>query len=151
MLEAFSSPQELLAKRGWLDRLGATGSLLCAVHCAALPIVLVLAPALGASLANHAFEVGFVAFASVLALTSLLMGYRHHHRASALALLLPGCGLLWIGVALDTLHVGGYLHAIAMAGGGTVLACAHVVNLRHARHAGCQTHHVVVSTTGAVA
>ena len=35
--------------RALLDRFGATGSLLCAVHCAVLPLLLALAPSLGLS------------------------------------------------------------------------------------------------------
>jgi hypothetical protein len=56
----------LATKRGLLDRVGATGSMICAVHCAALPVVLVLAPAFGAWFGSPTFEIGFIAFASVL-------------------------------------------------------------------------------------
>src|SRR6478672_8405035 len=52
------------------DRFGATASFLCAIHCALLPFVIAVLPALGlAFLADHRFERGFIAFASVLALT----------------------------------------------------------------------------------
>src|SRR5690606_2417409 len=37
------------ATRQFIDRFGATGSLLCAVHCALLPALLAVAPALGLS------------------------------------------------------------------------------------------------------
>ncbi|MEO7072934.1 MAG: MerC domain-containing protein, partial [Rhodanobacter sp.] len=49
------------------DRVGATASFLCAVHCAALPFVLALLPFVGLGfLADHRFERGFVLFACVL-------------------------------------------------------------------------------------
>ncbi|MBS0192933.1 MAG: MerC domain-containing protein [Proteobacteria bacterium] len=121
-------------RRDVLDRIGATGSLLCAVHCAALPLVLVAVPAIGTGLASHAFEVGFVAFASLLGMASLLLGYRAHRAGRALALLAPGIALLWCGVALDALHASRGWHALAMATGGSLVACAHWVNLRLSAH-----------------
>jgi hypothetical protein len=116
--------------QGLLDRLGATGSMLCAVHCAAVPLVLAIAPAIGAGFANHAFEVGFIAFASLLGLTSLVLGYRRHRVGHALLLLTPGIALLWSAVMLAPLHENPIAHAVAMACGGTLIATAHVLNLR---------------------
>jgi hypothetical protein len=113
-----------------LDRVGATGSMLCAVHCAALPLLLAIAPAIGAGFANHAFEVGFIAFASLLGLTSLILGYRRHRVGRALLLLVPGIALLWSAVLSERLHESTIAHAVAMAVGGTMVACAHLLNLR---------------------
>ncbi|MBS0576819.1 MAG: MerC domain-containing protein [Proteobacteria bacterium] len=120
-----------------LDRVGATGSLLCAVHCAALPLLLAIAPAIGVGLANHDFEIGFVAFASLLGLTSLLLGYRRHRHSRALVLLLPGIVLLCLGVAVEGTHDRVIAHALLMACGGSLVATAHWLNLRIGkRHAG---------------
>ena len=113
-----------------LDRVGATGSMLCAVHCAALPLVLAIAPAIGAGFANHTFEIGFIAFASLLGLTSLILGYRRHRVGLALSLLVPGIALLWCAVLIEPLHENLIAHAIAMACGGSLIACAHLLNLR---------------------
>ena len=69
------------------DRVGATASFLCAVHCAALPFVIAILPALGLSfLADHRFERIFIACASALALAALIRGYRRHRDATALYL-----------------------------------------------------------------
>ncbi len=115
--------------------------MLCAVHCAALPLLLAIAPAIGAGFANHTFEVGFIAFASLLGLTSLILGYRRHRVGRALALLVPGIALLWTAVFVERLHDSTIAHAIAMAVGGTLIACAHLLNLRlahaHAADCGC--------------
>lgn len=119
--------------RSAIDRLGATGSLLCAIHCAALPAVLVAAPALGAVFAHRGFDIGFVAFATALGLASLLSAYRIHGSGRALRVLVPGLLLLWVGVALDGVHGLGMVHAALMALGGTLVAAAHVLNLRLAR------------------
>ena len=49
-----------------LDRIGATGSLVCAVHCAALPLLIALLPSLGiATWLGDGFELGFVVFAAI--------------------------------------------------------------------------------------
>lgn len=111
------------------DRFGATASFLCAIHCAMLPFVLALLPAMGlAFLASHTFERVFVAFAVVLALASLITGWRRHQRFHALWILLPGIVLLLVGVvhAVGT----GLMHTVLLGLGGTLVATAHLVNLR---------------------
>jgi hypothetical protein len=118
------------ARKGLLDRIGATGSVLCAAHCAVLPLLLVVAPAIGAGFANPVFEIGFIAFASALGLASLVLGYRRHRAGRALMFLVPGIALLWCAALVDTLHAGTIIHAIAMTSGGSLVATAHVLNLR---------------------
>ena len=121
-------------RKGLLDRLGATGSMLCAIHCAALPLVLAIAPAIGAGFASESFEIGFIAFACLLGLTSLVIGYREHRVGRALLFLLPGIALLWSAVLIEPLHENLIAHAIAMASGGTLIATAHILNLRLLHH-----------------
>lgn len=112
------------------DRIGATASFLCAIHCAALPFVLALLPLLGLGfLADHRFERGFVMFACALALFSLVTSYRHHRRPQPLMLAMPGLVLLIIGVTFAD----GYsiaLHSVLVTCGGLLVATAHFVNLR---------------------
>ena len=118
------------------DRVGAAASFLCALHCAALPFVLAVLPALGLGfLADHLFERIFIACASGFALTVLLHGYRRHRDARALAFLVPGLLLLWIGGFLLDGHTTAALHAVLVALGGSCVALAHVTNLR-VQHAG---------------
>ena len=122
-------PRRLLAPM--LDRIGATGSLLCAIHCAVLPLLIVALPSLGlAAWLDDDFELGFVLFASLLGLYSLVRGYRRHHALVALRLLVPGLAALWLGVLYPPLHGSTVLHAIAMTAGGTLVGMAHLVNLR---------------------
>lgn len=125
-------PAETLA--GTADRLGAAASLLCAVHCAALPFLLALLPALGLGfLASHGFERGFIACASVLALTMAVLGYRRHRTARVFALLVPGLLMLWIGGFAFDLGNATLWHSLLVVAGGTCVSFAHVVNLRLAR------------------
>lgn len=114
-----------------LDRLGATGSLLCALHCAALPLLIAVLPSLGvATWLDDGFERGFVVFATLLGLFTLVWGYRRHRAVRALWLLLPGLAALWLGIGLDALHEAVVPHAVAMTFGGTLVGLAHIANLR---------------------
>jgi len=114
-----------------LDRLGATGSLVCAVHCAALPLLIALLPSFGiAAWLGEDFERGFVAFATLLGLFTLVWGYRRHRVVRALGLLVPGLAALWLGVFYPPLHEALLPHAIVMTIGGTLVGAAHLANLR---------------------
>ena len=75
--------------RHLLDRLGAAGSLVCALHCALVPLLLALAPSLGLSLwLGESLEEIFVVFVTVLGAFSLIWGYRRHRVFRALGMLL---------------------------------------------------------------
>lgn len=115
------------------DRVGATASFLCAIHCAALPFVLAILPLIGLSfLADHAFERGFVLCASALALVALVNGYRRHHRSLPLRLALPGLTLLVIGVTFaESYSI--IVHSVLVTCGGLLVASAHFFNLRFDR------------------
>lgn len=120
---------------GWhvADRIGATASLLCAVHCAALPFVLALLPLVGLGfLAGHVFERVFVLCAATLAAIVLVRGYRHHRTRWPLALALPGIALLVAGVCVD-IDVALVLHTVMVVAGGTLVATGHLLNLRLSR------------------
>jgi len=113
------------------DRIGATASLICALHCAALPFVFAVLPTLGLGfLADHLFERIFIACASALAITVLWHGYRRHHDRRALTLLIPGLLLLWIGGFLVDGHDTIGVHALLVVLGGSCVALAHLTNLR---------------------
>ena len=128
--------------RSLLDRFGATGSMICAVHCALTPVLLAAIPSLGLSTwLGDGFERGFVLFVTVVGLFSLLWGYRRHRAFRALSLLLIGLAVLWAGVYYPPLHHPVVIHAIVMTLGGTLVGLAHIVNLRlnhwHIHDASC--------------
>lgn len=125
----------------WVDSLGSVGATLCAVHCALLPFALALLPVIGLGiLASRGFEGGFVIFATILAVASLWHGYRRHRAYHAMAVLAPGLIALWAGVFIPDFHESVVAHAVAMSIGGTLVAAAHLVNMRlsqghvHAEH-----------------
>jgi hypothetical protein len=115
-----------------IDRFGATGSLLCAVHCAFLPALIVVLPSLGLSAwLGDGLERGFVLFVTLVGVFSLFWGYRRHRKVHALGLLLLGLGALWAGLLYGPWHHGSIaLHAVVMTFGGTLIGIAHLLNLR---------------------
>ena len=134
------------APHSLLDRLGATGSLLCAIHCALLPILIAALPSLGLSAwLAPGLEAGFVLFASLFGLSVLVWSYRRHRAMRALALLVPGLVVLWVGVLYAPLHHSLVPHAVAMTFGGTLVGLAHIANLRlnhgHVHDASCSHAH----------
>lgn len=118
------------------DRLGFATSMLCAIHCAALPVLMALLPTLGLGSQGWVdIDQGIVVFATLLAITTLSIGWRRHRTYHALGLLLPALLLLWFG-AFGPFHAHGdeqqyaWLHLGPMVLGGVLLALAHLTNMR---------------------
>jgi len=134
MLAPTSAALDRAEIRGrWYDRLGAGAATLCAVHCALLPVAMVFLPALGLEfLASHAFEGFFLAFATLFAALSVGHSLRAHGRFYAWPLLLPGLAVLWAERFVPWIHDHVVAHALVMTLGGTLVAIAHIVNLRRA-------------------
>lgn len=65
-----------------LDGLGIAASLLCAIHCAVLPLLFTSLPLLGVDIIqNRVFEFAMIALAFVIGTYALFHGFRrHHHR-----------------------------------------------------------------------
>jgi ABC-type iron transport system FetAB permease component len=77
-------------KLNW-DALGIATSVLCAIHCAVLPLVVVSLPVLGINIVHNAsFEFGMIGLAFVIGSYALWHGYRRHHRRLAPWLLFSG-------------------------------------------------------------
>ena len=124
------------------DRFGATGSLLCALHCALTPLLLAALPSLGLSLwFDGSLEAALVSFVTLLGLLSLGWSYRRHRALRALGLLVPGLAALWAGLLYAPLHESVVPHAVVMTVGGTLVGLAHLLNLRlnhgHVHDASC--------------
>lgn len=112
------------------DRVGFAASLLCAIHCALVPILLALLPAFGLNVGGWVdIDQAFVVFATVLGATTLTLGYRRHRAFRAWAVLVPALALVWVG-SFSSVHDHSAIHAVVMTIGGVLLATAHFVNLR---------------------
>jgi hypothetical protein len=110
-----------------LDFVGFWASLLCAIHCALMPVVLTLSAYAGASwLANPMLEWSFIGISMAVAAWSLLQSYTKQHQ-NALPLLLAGLGLLLL---LGSQNREAAIVPWCMAVGGTLIAGAHYWNWR---------------------
>ena len=69
-------------------------------------------------------------FATLLGVVTVVLGYRRHRVGRALALLLPGLAVLWLGLLAAPLHTQTVAHAVTMTLGGTLVGVAHLTNLR---------------------
>ena len=138
-----SLPTTELAKaqraRVWhrrLDWLGASASFMCALHCAALPILFALTPFVSTHwLASHAFDTWAVALALTFGAAVIGAAYCTHRWRATLALYLTAALLMIVGAFL--VHEPAWLHASLLAIGGLLLAAAHLVNRRSALRHGC--------------
>lgn len=109
------------------DFAGFMASMLCAIHCAALPFVLTLGTLSNLAWLEHGLiEVVFITLSIVIASWSLLRSYFLHHR-SMQAILLVAAGF---AVIIGSRFVNGDgEHWLTMAG-GLIIAAAHTLNWR---------------------
>lgn len=116
-----------------LDRGAIALSALCLVHCLALPLVFVAAPALATALPDQPWiHPAILATAAPLAAVSLWRGWRRHGRRWPAVLGVVGLLLLAAGVAAGESAI----ETMLTVGGGLTLAAAHLLNWRrlHAAH-----------------
>ena len=81
--------------QAYRDWLGVGASVLCAIHCAAMPFVVGFLPLLGLSfLADPSFHQWMVAICLALALLAFVPGWRRHHRLAPAIIGMTGLGLI---------------------------------------------------------
>lgn len=117
------------------DILGMSASLLCAVHCSALPLVLALGLLGGFSWLEHPLvEIGFIITSLMLAWLSLLPSWKSGHgRVEPLVVVFLGFFLIGLAHVLAE-----SLEPVLMTLGGLSIAFAHFLNWRFMRKFGCQ-------------
>lgn len=115
-------------KINW-DALGITTSILCAIHCAILPLFIAALPLFGVNIIeNAAFEAGMILLAFVIGCYALWHGYRwHHHKKLPLVLFISGM----IFLVLKQLFL--QYHVLLLIPAVTLIISAHVLNFRHCR------------------
>lgn len=133
----------------WLDRFGTGLSLTCAMHCLAIPIVLLLMPGLRAGLSRFdptmsgwtrwllwSHEVEWLMAAVVIGFAGIVLGrgWWVHGRFAALRWYACGSAIL-IVAALEWIDLG-YAHGVLLAMGGAAIAWAHWANLHLLRSSG---------------
>ena len=78
-------------KMNW-DAMGITTSVICAIHCAVLPLLVASLPVFGFDIIkNSIFEYGMIGLAFLVGIFALQHGYRkHHHKPVPLVLFTVG-------------------------------------------------------------
>jgi len=111
------------------DNIGMTASLLCAVHCAVVPLLITSLPLLGLGfLANPWFEWSMITFALCIGVYAISLSYfRVHRRLLPTLLLLLGFAIIITGHIFIT----SWREAIVVPIGGLLIATAHFVNYRY--------------------
>jgi hypothetical protein len=119
-----------VAPRSWIDSLGSTVSIACAIQCSVFPLLIGVLPLLGLGfLLGDDVEKVFLGTSVVLGVSSFTWGFRYHQRfyifvflVSAFALI--GVGRFWVDDRYET--------PIVIAG-TLVLAAGHFLNRRLCR------------------
>ena len=128
----------MIRKINW-DALGITTSILCAIHCAALPLVAAVLPVMGISWVHNAvFEYGMIGAAFGIGTWALWHGFSRHHRR-----LLPW-GLFVAGMILLIAKQIWHQYELRLLPFAVILiVAAHLVNFRLTR-----TCHMAAPQTG---
>ena len=80
---------------GWTDRIGMLASLGCAIHCAAMPLVIGYLPSLGLTwMAGESFHKWMAVICAVIALVAFVPGWRRHRLIAPAMLGAVGIGLI---------------------------------------------------------
>lgn len=107
------------------DKLGISASVLCAAHCALLPVLITLFPLLGIGfLMKDWVEVLMIVTSVLIAGFSLAPSYKLHQKRLPIILLLIGIGL--IVLAHSVLQE--KLEPFVLPAGGLTIASAHYFN-----------------------
>lgn len=112
----------------WFDGLAVGASVLCLIHCLALPIVIAALPALAARLdLGEGFHLGVLAFALPVSAVALGEGWRRHRGLTPLFVGAAGLVLLAAGLAFEEWVA---VETGVTVAGSLLLAGAHIANWR---------------------
>ncbi|MBS1721624.1 MAG: MerC domain-containing protein [Armatimonadetes bacterium] len=132
------------------DRAGAIASFVCAVHCAAVGLLVTVLPLIGLAFLHEPWvEVSFYAMAVVFGVWAAVRGWRLHRSFWPGVLFATGLSLVGFGhwmagrhAELSPLETLGHLLS---AGGGLTLVAFHVLNARMTKTHACSCHACVES------
>jgi hypothetical protein len=100
---------------------GFWASLLCAIHCMAMPLVVMAGSVYGVQVSEHSsFEIPILSMAVLFAIIMVVRYYFHHRNSLPLLLLIVGVSLLLVSVISHT-------HLLTIVG-SLVLASAQLYN-----------------------
>lgn len=106
-----------------LDKVGATLSVICAIHCVLTPIILIALPLVGLGLlADEKWEIAFLILSGALATGSNCWGYAKHKNFGPIGILSIAIALLIAGHMMDKHIIAGF--------GGICVAFSHWFNYK---------------------
>ena len=127
----------MLNTQALADKAGITLSLLCAVHCMALPLLIVLVPSIAVlGLQDEAFHFWMVIAVIPTSAFALTMGCKKHKHFRLLAIGAVGLGLLIIAAFFGHDLLGEFWEKALTVAGASVIAFGHFYN-----YSLCQRHH----------
>lgn len=123
-----------MSRTAWLDRLGITASLGCAIHCVLTALFFLIIPNLFQGLhftnltilTSEWIHVGLAVLVFPVAIFALSRGYKTHGNKNSL--ILGGLGLVFLALGLSLGH--DVTEILLTLTGGLLLAAAHLINLR---------------------
>jgi hypothetical protein len=118
----------------WVERAAIGASMLCLVHCLALPLLLAALPALSGVLhLPESIHLWILLFAIPSSLLALLSGRAGHGLSYPIAI--GVAGLILLGIGAIPLSRSAFETPVTVAG-SLMLAAAHILNwrLRHTHH-----------------
>jgi phosphoglycerol transferase MdoB-like AlkP superfamily enzyme len=121
------------------SKLGMSLSLICAIHCLAMPFIIVLLPLAGAVFQLNIITEVILIGSSIILSGSILFKdyYKHHHNTSALIVLSAGIIVI---LALHMIPLPENLKWLESAG-GILIFVAFLVNRKHMKaHHKCAVH-----------
>jgi hypothetical protein len=104
-----------------LDRLGIWLSGICAVHCMIVPIVLIFFPVMSWIHWSRVMDAVVLGVAAIFGLGGCLLGLRHHHTATPLALVIIGLTLNTLG-RFEAVYLGPFVAQTLVIAGPMVMA-----------------------------
>lgn len=124
------------------DKLAISLSLLCAVHCLALPLLVVALPSLAAlNLDNEAFHLWMLVAVIPVSFYALTMGCRKHKRYFIAAFGAAGIGFLIFAVSIGSMLYGETGEKTFTVIGASMIAIGHFFNYRLCQDAkNCECH-----------
>jgi hypothetical protein len=128
----------LTANTPWMDKLAISTSMLCAVHCLTLPLLLGFAPALGTTIfGQESFHTLLLWLVIPLSLVALTLGCRAHKNVAVMVLGAFGIVVLFLAAFFGHDYLGEVGERIATLIGASAIAAGHLRNYTLCRRVKC--------------
>ena len=133
--ELFHIRMNMISTQAFTDKTAMSLSLLCAIHCLASPLIIVMLPSLAAlPLDGEAFHVWMVLAVIPTSIYALTMGCKQHKRYRLLIMGLVGLLFLLSAVLTGEAIIGEFWEKTLTVTGAAIIAFGHYWNYRLCRH-----------------